>query len=724
MPNGFVGRTSAGSDASWPRDARANPDAPNIVVIVLDDVGFAHPGCFGSDIATPEIDRLAAEGLRYVSFQATPMCAPTRACLMTGRQSHAVGVGVVQESRAGFPGYSGRLSKRATTLAEALRPAGYSCFALGKWHLAPYEHITAAGPFDYWPLQRGFERYYGFIEAATDQWHPELVEGNARIRRPAKPDYHLTEDLVDKAIGYILEQTSADPARPFLLYLALAACHSPLQAPRSFIERYRGRYDKGWDRARAEWFERQLRLGIAPGGTRLAPRNPGVEAWDDLSDDQRRLYSRYQEVFAGFMEHTDREIGRLVRRLEEIGRSDNTIVVLLSDNGAADNGGPHGWANHFGGYHDPSVALREGLEAIDRLGDDTTKPMYPRGWAQVGNTPFRHYKIDTYAGGTSVPFIVRWPKRIRDRGAIRRQYHHVSDVYPTLLEAAGVTAPDSHAGIAQLPVHGVSMSYSFDDADAPTRKRVQYFENFGHRALWHDGWKAVTKHRAGDDYATEPWALYDLAHDFSEYESVAERHPEKLRQLIELWWAEAGRYDVLPLDDRPDVRSRRNFGTPKPRYVFFPGTGPVASRIAPVIADRSHTISADVEIPAGGAEGVLLSVGGKVGGYVLYVKAGHAVYEYNLLGHRSVIRSTSPLPVGRTCVRFVFTKSGPLEGVGALFFDDKAVGTVELTEMMPDLVPPGPANCGCDDDTPVSEAYQSPFAFTGRLFSVVVELEL
>jgi arylsulfatase A-like enzyme len=719
-----IGRTSGESTEDPAVDVRARAGAPNVVFVVLDDVGFAHLSCFGSDIATPEMDRLAAGGLRYVSFQATPMCAPTRACLLTGRQSHSVGVGVIQESAMGYPGYSGRLSKRATTLAEALRLSGYNCFAVGKWHLAPIEHWTAAGPFDYWPMQRGFERYYGFIEGTTDQWHPELVEGNGRIRIDGSADYHLTEDLIDKAINYVLDQTSADATKPFFLYVALAACHAPLQAPRSFIDRYRGRYDTGWDRTREAWFARQLDEGIIPTGTRLAPRNPGVEAWDDLSADRRRLYAKYQEVFAGFLEHTDREIGRLLRRLEDIGRSDNTIVVLLSDNGAADSGGMHGWTHPHGRGREPASSLSDGLAAIDRLGDDSTKPMYPTGWAQVGNTPFRHYKIDTYAGGTAVPLIVRWPARIRDVGAIRRQYHHVVDLYPTILEAAGATAPEMYGGMTQLPVHGVSMTYTFEASEAPTRKRLQYFENFGHRAIWRDGWKAVTKHRTGDSYSTEPWALYDLEHDFSEYENVADRHPDRLRELVELWWSEAGRYDVLPLDDRPNERQRRNFGTPKPRYVYYPHTGPISGRRAPVVADRSYVITAEIETPPGGAEGVILSVGGKVGGYVLYVLSGHAVYEHNLFGQRCVIRSSIPLPTGRTTLRFKFRKTGPLRGVGTISFDDQLVASAELPETIPDLVPPGPVNCGCDDDTPVSNAYRSPFRFSGRLFSVVVEPEL
>jgi arylsulfatase A-like enzyme len=721
--DGSIGRTSAESTPARQASVKAPAGAPNVVVIVLDDVGFAHLGCYGSDIATPNMDRLAAEGLRYVSFQATPMCAPTRACLMTGRNSHSVGVGTVGECAMGFPGYSGGLSKKATTLAEVLGPSGYNCFAIGKWHLAPVEHCTPAGPFDCWPLQRGFDRYYGFIESATDQWHPELIEGNQRIHTPDDSGYHLTEDLVDQAITYILEQTSSAPDRPFFTYLALGACHSPLQVPRPFIERYKGRYDGGWDAARDEWFERQRHLGIVPETTRLAPRNPGVEAWDALTADQRKLYARYQEVFAGFMEHTDTHVGRLMSVLDEIERADNTLVVLLSDNGASDSGGLHGWVHPHGRATEPDVALDHGLAVLDRLGDDTTRPMYPIGWAQVGNTPFRHYKIDTYAGGTSVPLVVRWPNRITDHGGIRRQYHHAVDIYPTILELVGVEAPPTYAGVDQLPVHGTSMTYTFDDADAPTRKRVQYFENFGHRAIWQDGWKAATKHIAGDDYSTEQWALYDLANDYSEYEDLAEKCPEQLRQLIELWWAEAGRYDVLPLDDDPGERQQALFGTPKPRYVYYPGSPPISSRMAPVIADRAHTITAQLEVPGSGCEGVILAVGGAIGGYVLYVEAGHPVYEYNLFGARHAVRSDRPLPAGPASVRFAFTRTGTLQGVGTLSIDDQAVGRVELPETIPSIGPesPGPVNCGRDGSSPVSDAYQSPFAFTGRIRSVVVE---
>jgi arylsulfatase A-like enzyme len=723
---GTIGRTYKDSTPWWPEPARAPEGAPNVVFVVLDDVGFAHLGCYGSDISTPNMDRLAAGGLRYTNFHTTAMCSPTRASLLTGRNHHAAGVGTVGEYATGFPGYRNHLSKRAATLAEMLSPHGYSSFAVGKWHLMPLRDATAAGPFDYWPTRRGFDRWYGFPGGYTDQWYPELYEDNRAVEPPKTPEegYHLSEDLVDRAIGMVRDQQAVAPERPFFLYVAFGAAHWPHHAPREYIEKYRGRYDDGWDAARVRWLARQIELGIVPSGTGLAPRDPGVPAWDTLDADERRLAARHMEVYAGFLEHTDAQIGRLVGFLAEIGRLDDTLIVLISDNGASDEGGRLGCANVYKQYMaglDESPTL--GLEQLDRLGDWTTNPHYPTGWAQAGNTPLPWYKKDVHGGGVRDPLIVHWPARIKDGGALRHQYHHVADVAPTVLELLGVEASTTHRGVPQLPIHGTSMAYTLDAPDAPTRKQTQYYEMLGDRALWHQGWKAVARHTPGEDFERDRWELYHLDEDYAEARDLAEAHPEKLRELIERWWTEAGRYDVLPLDDRGGERTREG-GRPNPRtvYTYLPGMARAERWVTPNVANRSYEIVADAEIPVGGAEGVLLSAGGRFGGYAVFVKDGRLVHEYNLGDERYVLTTERPIPAGRRALGFRFEKTGQLRGVGSLTIDGEVVARGELPRTWPINPATAALHCGREGGSPVSEAYRPPFPFTGTLHRVVVTL--
>ncbi len=721
---GVIGRTYRDSTPDWPRPAKAPDGAPNVVFIVLDDAGFGHLGCYGSDIATPNLDRLAANGLRYTNFHTTAMCSPTRACLLTGRNHHAVGMGIIAEWQTGFPAYAGRLSKRAATLAEMLHEHGYNSFAVGKWHLMPMEDATAAGPFDFWPQQRGFDRWYGFHGALADSWHPELFDGNRPIDGPKGDGYHLTEDLVDRSIGYVRDQQSAAPGKPFFLYLGLGAVHWPHHVAPEYVERYRGRYDKGWDAVREEWFARQKALGIVPADTELAPRNPGVQAWDELSADERRLFSRQMEVFAGFLEHTDEQLGRLVSYLEEIGQLDDTLLVVVSDNGASNEGGPTGAANARKHLTYEPESLQDGLAAIDTLGSEHAFNHYPMGWAQAGNTPLKWYKKDTHAGGVRDPFIVHWPARIADKGGIRRQFHHVVDVVPTVLELLGIEAPKEYNGVPQMPIHGVSMAYSFSEAEAPTRKESQYFELLGDRAIWHRGWKAVARHEKGSDFDQDLWELYHLDEDVSECRDLAEREPEKLREMVERWWAEAGRYGALPLDDREYERIAESVGRRARRtYTYYPGMARIDRFSTPNIADRSHTITAEVEIPDGGAEGVLLAAGTRFGGYALYVKEGRLVYDYRYDEKtRYTIVSDGPLPSGPCTLRYEFTRTGKNRGTGALVVNGRPVGTGELIKTWPIAGIQGGVVCGRDDGSPVGSGYACPFAFTGKIRRVVVEL--
>jgi arylsulfatase len=479
------------------------PGSPNVLLIVLDDVGFAQLGCYGSDIETPRIDALAARGRRFNNFHTTAMCSPTRASLLTGRNHHAVGMGMIADWCTGYPGYQGQVTKRAATLAEMLVPVGYSCMAVGKWHLTRARDMSAAGPFGQWPLGRGFERYYGFLYSLVDQWNPELVCDNHVIPTPRRPGYHLTEDLVDQAIGMIRDQQASVPGKPFFTYLALGACHSPHQAPRRNIDKYRGRFDDGWEATRERWFQRQVELGVVPRGTRLTALSADVKPWNSMSADERRLCARHQEVFAGFLDHTDEQIGRLVDYLRTRNLLDDTLLIVLSDNGATAEGGEHGDINIRRHYQWHAEGLDEKLAGIDQLGSARLWNNYPRGWGHAGNTPHKWYKMHTHGGGIRDPLIIHWPARIRHGGLISPQFCHCSDIAPTVLEAVGIEAPKVVNGVEQMPVDGTSLAYTFEEPFAPARTRLQYFELMGNRGLWKDGWKAVTRHFPGTDFEEE-----------------------------------------------------------------------------------------------------------------------------------------------------------------------------------------------------------------------------
>ena len=699
-------------------------NAPNIVCIVLDDVGFSDLGCYGSEIDTPSMDGLAAGGLRYNNFHVTAMCSPTRACLLTGRNAHAVGMGVIAEWSTGFPGYRGRITGRAAMLQEILSERGYNTFAVGKWHLTPLTDATAAGPFGDWPLARGFHRWCGFHGALTDQWNPELFEDNHAID-VAGNGYHLSEMLADRATAFVRDQQSVEPERPFFLYVAFGACHFPHQAPRSYLDKYRGRFDDGWDAVREARLSRQKRLGVVPASTSLPPRNPGVAPWKTLSADERRVFTRLQEAYAAFLDHTDVQIGRLLALLSSLDRLDDTLVLLLSDNGASPEGGATGALNvrkHLA--YEPET-LTEILADIELIGTARAFNHYPTGWAQTSNTPLKWYKKDTHGGGIRAPFIAHWPARLRDRGHVRTQYHHVVDVVPTVLEVLGTQAPTIYRGVPQLPIHGVSFAYSFDAPDEPTRKVTQHYETLGDRALWHRGWKAVARHDKGADFEGDRWELYHTDEDFAECHDVAEMYPGPLRELIDRWWAEAAANQVLPLDDREYERAAESMrARARSRYVFYPGMARIERLNAPEITDRSWSLAADVEIPAAGAEGVVLASGTRLAGYILYLQRDDCVWEYVYSQNvRHVIRSATTLPVGRVELRYVFTRTGPHRGHGALFVDGKRVGTAEIPKTWPVHGTTGGLYCGRDGGAPVSDAYTPPFTFTGTIHRVVVELE-
>ena len=493
---GVIKPTEEESTPWWPEAKHPGPNAPNIVVILIDDLGFSHFGSYGSDIETPRIDQLAAEGVRYTNFHVTPVCSPTRASLLTGRNHHSVGMRSISNFNTGYPNMRGHVSNHAATVAEVLRDEGFATFAVGKWHLCPMENASAAGPYDQWPLQRGFDRYYGFLDGETDQFHPELVYDNHFVEPPksVKDGYHLSEDLIDRSIEFIHDTKSIRPDRPFFLYLAFGATHAPHQAPAAYREKYRGRFDQGWDVERERWYQNQIDMGITSPQTKLAPRNPGVEAWADMGENDKLLAARLQEAYAGFLDHTDEQIGRLVDALAEIQEMDNTIIFLMSDNGASQEGGPFGVLHEMKFFNGILETPDEAIHRIDEIGGPHSHSNYPWGWAQAGNTPFRWYKQNTHEGGVHVPLIVRWPENIEDPGSLRTQFHHVNDIVPTIYDILGINPPDEYRGYEQMPITGTSMKYTFDAADEPSKKRVQYFEMMGHRAIYADGWKAVTRH--------------------------------------------------------------------------------------------------------------------------------------------------------------------------------------------------------------------------------------
>mgnify|MGYP003618034710 CR=1 FL=1 len=723
---GVIGRTLAESTPWWPTPPHPGPDAPNVVVVLIDDLGYSHFGCYGSDIDTPNIDRLAEGGLQYTNFHVTPVCSPTRAALLTGRNHHEVGMRSISNFSSGFPHMRGHITNHATTMAEVLRDEGYTTFAVGKWHLCAMENASAAGPYDQWPCQRGFDRFYGFMEGETDQFHPELVYDNHMVEPPATPEegYHLSEDLVDHAIGFVHDTVSIRPDRPFFLYLAFGATHAPNQAPASYLKKYRGRYDEGWDVARERWFAKQVERGLVPEGTELAPRNPGVEPWDELPENQRLLAARLQEAYAAFLDHTDDQIGRVVDELEKLGQLDNTIIVVLSDNGASQEGGPFGVMHEMKFFNFLIETPDEAVKRLDDIGGPNSHANYPWGWAQAGNAPFKWYKQNTHEGGVHVPFVVHWPAGISDAGGVRDQFHWVNDVAPTIYEAVGATAPDVYRGYEQIPITGTSMRYSFDDADVPSAKGVQYSEMMGHRAIYADGWKAVTRHTQGVPLDEDPWELYHYEVDRSECHDLAAEHPEKLAELIELWWVEAEAHNVLPVDDRliELFGTRFRDGSPHPEsrhYTYYPPMTPLPGQVAPAIGGRSWDLEATIDRPEG-AGGVLYASGTANSGLSIFVQDDHLVFDYNCFGDHHVVTSSVPVPAGSSVVGVRFRRTGT-EADATLVIDGAEVGDLHLPFAMRMMSSVGPS-VAYDHGSPVSDRYQGEFPFEGQVERVDISL--
>ena len=729
---GTIGRTLAESEPHFAEPPHPGDDAPNVVIVLIDDLGFAQFGCYGSDIDTPNVDALCANGVQFTNFHVTPLCSPTRAALLTGRSQHAVGMRGVSNWRTGFPHQLGHISNQAATIAEVLNSEGYATFCTGKWHLAPTEDTSAAGPFDQWPLARGFDRFYGFLEGETDQFHPELVQDNTHIDPPGTPDdgYHVSEDLVDNLLLMISDSKGVRPDRPFFAYLPFGATHAPHQAPQAYLDKYRGKYDEGWDIVRQRWYERQIELGVIAPDTELAPRNPGVKAWDEMPEVDQRLACRLQEAFAAFLDHSDDQIGRLIDGLRDMGQLDNTIVVVLADNGASQEGGPFGVMHEMKFFNGILERPEEAVERIDDIGGPHSHTNYPWGWAQAGNSPFRWYKQNTHEGGVHVPMIMHWPAGLADHaGTKRSQFVNVSDVTPTLYDLLGVTAPDSYRGVDQMPVTGHSFRSVLDDAGAPAANTLQYFENAGSRALIAelDGvwWKGVTKHNAGDDFDTEPWELYNLSEDPSELHDLAETDTERLAQVVDLWWQEAERNGVLPLDDRTielfqPVLREHSAHRPDRRYLYRPPMSPIPSQPSAGVGGRSFDLTARVTTQSGD-EGVLWATGNENSGCSVFVQNGRLVVDYNSFNDHTIVESSIEVPAGDSELHVHMERDSRTTGWIEVSVDGVPCGRGEIGFYMRMVSSVG-SSVGQDHGSAVSERYDAPFPFSGTLHEVEILL--
>ena len=723
---GKIGKTVQDSQPFWPEAPKRPKGAPNILVILFDDVGFSDLGCYGSPIETPAIDAIARRGLRYTGFHTTAMCSTTRAALLTGRNHHSVGVGCLANFDSGYPGYRGKISREAGTIAEMLRPHGYRNYMLGKWHVTPLTESGATGPFDGWPLGRGFDRYYGFMDAETDQFAPELVRDNTPVDPPGTfaTGYHLTSDLVDQAIRYLADHVADNAETPWLTWLAFGACHAPHQAPFNLVSKYDPVFAAGWDTERERRLARQIEMGIVPMGTQLPPRNDSVRAWADVAEPERRLFTRLQAAYAAMLDHADQHIGRLMAFLESSGQLDDTLVIVMSDNGASQEGGPFGMINAMGPYNLRRESLEEKIARIEDIGGPDTHSNFPWGWAMAANTPLRRYKQNTHGGGIRDPLVMAWDKGIAAQGELRHQFCHASDLVPTLLDIVGVKAPKAINGVKQMPLEGTSFAKSLRNKKAKSKSKPQYFEMFGHRGLVQDGWKAVSFHPPGGDFAADKWELYHLDKDFNETNDLAEKEPERLKAMIGEWWRQAEASKVLPLDDRFAPRfadNAKRFHGPRNRFVFHAGMGHVPTDVAPDVRNRTYTIEADAHVDGPMTEGVLIAHGDATTGYSLYMKDGKLAYDMNIGGEHHLIVSEHPVPAGnrRLGVRM---RRNQGRNIATLLVDGEPAGSFDTQNGFVSFISWSGLDIGRDRSSPVSH-YEAPFAFTGKLRKVTVLMD-
>jgi len=737
---GQIGRTTKDSKLDFPKEVEAPQGAPNILLILTDDVGFGAASPFGGPIPAPAFERLAKAGLRYTQFHTTALCSPTRAALLSGRNHHSAATGVIMELGTGYPGYNSLMPKSAGTFAEVLKQNGYNTAWYGKNHNVPDWHTSQAGPFDLWPTGLGFEYFYGFIGGDANQWAPAIFENTKPIEPPhEQKDYHFDTDMADHVIARIRLLSSVAPQKPWLQYYAPGTAHAPHHAPKEWIAKFKGRFDEGWDKLREETFERQKKMGIIPANAKLTPRPAEIPAWDSLNADQKRLYARMMEVYAAALSHADSQINRILDAIEEVGETENTLVIyIMGDNGASAEGTPQGLLNELAILNGIPEDFKEVLGRADELGGPMTYNHYPVGWAHAMDTPFQWTKqIASHFGGTRNGLVISWPARIKDKGGIRTQFHHVSDIHPTILEAVGVPSPSVLNGVPQKPVEGVSMVYSFDDAKAPSVHRTQYFEMFANRAIYHDGWVACTTPAVApwvmgnappvDEYK---WELYNVAEDFSEAVNVADKEPGRLRELQDLFWIEAAKHNVLPLDnskvERFDIKLRPSLTRGRSVFTYYDGQTRIPEGAAPDFKNKSWRIGADVEIPKSGAEGMIVTQGGRFNGFGLYLLGGKPVFHYNLVGvARYTVAGPEKLAPGKHVIMVDFKYDGGLGkgGTATILVDDKQVAQGRIERTIPFRMSLDETlDIGEDTGTPVSEDYHVPFKFTGKLNRVLVRL--
>jgi arylsulfatase A-like enzyme/HAMP domain-containing protein len=723
-------------------EVKAPAGAPNVLIVLIDDMGFGQSSAFGGPIRMPTLERLAKGGLRYNQFHTTALCSPTRAALLSGRNHHVNNMGSVTETATAFPGQTGQRPASVAPLAEMLRLNGYSTAAFGKSHETAAWEVSPSGPTDRWPTRSGFDHFYGFIGGETNQWAPAIYEDMSRIEPPKDPNYHFMTDLANQAIRWTSAQKSLTPDRPFFIYFAPGATHAPHHVPKEWIARYKGQFDQGWDKLREETLARQIQLGVVPPGTKLAPKPEAIKDWDKLGADEKRLFTRQMEIFAGFGEYTDFEVGRLIQSIEDLGQLDNTLVFYIAgDNGASAEGTMNGLLNESTYFNGIPESVPEILQHIDDLGGPHSFGHYAAGWAVAGDTPFTWTKqVAGSYGGTRNGMVIHWPKGIAARNEVRSQWHHVIDIAPTVLEAAGLPEPRSVNGTPQTPIQGVSMVYSFADARAKDRHKTQYFEIFGNRGIYQDGWLAHTVHRA--PWESKPrhplledgWELYHVAEDFSSAEDLAAKNPRKLKDLQALFLKEAAANQALPIDDRMLERLNASMvGRPdlmgdRSSLTVYEGMIGMTENVFINTKNRSHTITAEVEIPEGGAHGVILSQAGRFGGWSLYLKDGKPTYTYNYLGLASYkVAAPKALPAGKATVRYEFTYDGGglgKGGAGALLVNGEKVaeGRIERTQAMIFSADEG-AEVGLDGETPVTDDYKAgDNSFTGKIKKVVIEV--
>lgn len=725
-------------------EVKAPAGAPNVLIVLIDDMGFGHSGAFGGPISMPTVDRLANSGLRYNQFHTTALCAPTRMALLSGRNHHMNNMGSITETATAYPGNTAQRSDKVAPLAMMLRYNGYTTAHFGKNHETPVWEISPSGPTDRWPTRNGFDKFYGFMGGETNQWAPAVYDGMIKIELPEDPNYHFMTDMTNQAIKWVRSVKSLTPDKPFFIYFAPGATHAPHHVPREWIEKYRGKFDQGWDKLREETLARQIKLGVVPPGTKLPPKPEAIRDWEKLTPDEKKLFTRQMEVFAGFSEYTDTEIGRLVDAIGDLGQLDNTLIFyIVGDNGASAEGGMAGMFNENTFFNGIVESVQDVLKHYDELGAPSTYNHYAAGWAVAGDTPFAWTKqVASSYGGTRNGMVVHWPKGVKAKGEVRSQWHHVIDIAPTILEAAGLPEPNAVNGVAQAPIEGVSMLGSFNDAKAKDNHLTQYFEIFGNRAIYHDGWLAGTIHKAPWEQKprapleNDVWELYDTRADFSLANDLAKQNAEKLKEMQALFMKEAEKYNVLPLDDRTLERfnaalvGRPDLMAGRTSLTVYEGMTGMSENVFINTKNRSHTITAEVEIPKGGANGVILAQAGRFGGWSLYLKDGKPTYHYNFLGlARFTIAAKDPVPAGKATIRYEFAYDGgglAKGGLGTIFVNDRKVaqGRIERTQPMVFSGDEG-ADVGEDGETPVTEDYgiAAPYQFTGRINKVTIDIK-